>query len=106
MSVLHIETTTQFEEKILQNNEVSIVDFYADWCMPCKMQAPILDQLAQERSDVVIAKVNVDDLTDIAQRYGIQTIPTIMVFQGETMKQQVAGVQTKDGLEQMIDNAK
>lgn len=103
MAVLHIENSEQFETEILKSEQLCMVDFWAEWCMPCKMLAPIIDQLAQEADpSVTIAKVNIDECQDIAAAYNIQSIPTILLFKnGEVIKQSV-GVQPKSALEQML----
>lgn len=78
--------TNNFKDLI--NNETVLVDFYANWCGPCKMLAPNLDELADTRSDLKIVKVNVDELSDIAKEYGVMTIPTLIMFKSgsETVK--------------------
>lgn len=105
MAMVNIQNDQQFEQNILQKDGICIVDFYADWCMPCKMQVPILEAFAQENDDIVIAKVNIDELREIAQRYHIQTIPSILVFKDGALVHQVSGVQSKDALDEMIQNA-
>ena len=64
----------------LISSGVTLVDFYAEWCGPCKMQSPIIDKLAEERQDIKVGKINVDESSSIAEKYGIISIPTIMVI--------------------------
>ena len=78
------------------SNGTVLVDFYADWCGPCKMLAPILDEIAEEREDVVVGKVNVDESVVIAARYGIVSIPTLIVFENGTEKKRIVGYTPKD----------
>jgi len=75
---MEIKTVEQFNEFV--NNECVIVDFYATWCGPCKMQAPILEELENSRGEVKIAKVDVDNLQDLAKQYAVMSIPTLLLF--------------------------
>lgn len=75
---MEIKTIEEFNEFI--NNDCVIVDFYATWCGPCKMQAPVLEELANSRSEVKIAKVDVDKLQSLAQQYAVMSIPTLLLF--------------------------
>ena len=103
MEVLHIENKEQFETEILNSEKRCLVDFWAEWCMPCQMLTPIINQLAEETTaDVVIAKVNVDECQDIAIKYNVQSIPTILLFENGKAVQRVVGVQPKTALEQML----
>jgi thioredoxin 1 len=76
--VITVEKAEDFKAKI-KTGKV-IVDFYADWCGPCKMQGPVLDQFAKEKPDALVLKVNVDKHTDLAEEYGIMSIPTMLVI--------------------------
>lgn len=92
MSV-EVLTNENFDEKIKGSNKPVIVDFYADWCMPCKMVAPILEDIATNNDDVQIYKVNVDEAGEVAQKYEVRNIPTIISFKnGELHKKQVGAV--------------
>lgn len=85
--IIHPKTENEFNELIKE--EKVLVDFYADWCGPCKMLAPILEQL-DEKANIKILKVNVDDLPLVARRYAVMSIPTLLVFEnGEKIKQQM-----------------
>ena len=87
MGVLKL-TSENFEQEVLKSDGKILVDFYADWCGPCKTMSPIIDEIAEEGNDVLkVGKVNVDEASEIAEKYGIMSIPTIMVFEkGETIK--------------------
>ena len=76
----------------------ALVDFYADWCGPCRMMAPILEAVASERDDLIVAKVNVDESAELASRFGVMSIPTLVVLEdGEEIKR-IVGARPKDAL--------
>jgi thioredoxin 1 len=82
---------TNFEDEVLQSGQPVLVDFWAEWCGPCKMLAPLLEEIAGEQAGVKIAKVNVDDNPGLAARFGIQSIPTLLYFAGGEIKDQTVG---------------
>lgn len=86
-----------FEQEVL-NQDLALVDFYADWCGPCKMMAPIIDAIANERQDITIGKVNVDENPVLSSQYKIMTIPTIIVFKNGEIANQISGLRSKDQL--------
>ncbi|MDO5407862.1 MAG: thioredoxin [Eubacteriales bacterium] len=99
-------TTANFDAEVLQSDKAVLVDFYADWCGPCKMMAPLVEKLAAELDGVaVVGKLNVDENEDIAMKYGVMTIPTLMVFKGGQPVNKLIGVQSKDVVEKMIREA-
>ena len=69
-----------FEEEVIKSEKTILVDFYADWCGPCKMLSPIIDEVAEENDDIKVVKVNVDDSQDLAMKYQVMTIPTLVVI--------------------------
>lgn len=73
-------TKENFDKEITEAKETVLVDFWAAWCMPCKMLSPTIDQVAEERSDVKVCKINIDEEQELAIRFGIMSIPTVMVF--------------------------
>jgi thioredoxin 1 len=95
---VHVTTAT-FEEQVLLSDQPVIVDFYADWCGPCKMVAPVLEQIATEYTDVKIAKVNVDEEPALAERYRVRGIPYMALFKEGKLAKQVIGYQPKAALE-------
>ena len=96
MSVLKL-TVDNFEEEIKRYEGTAIVDFYADWCGPCKMMAPTIDKIAEElHEQVKIGKVNVDENLALAEQYEIMSIPTIMIFKGGTVTKVFNGVTDKE----------
>ena len=99
-------TTANFEAEVLKADKPVLVDFYADWCGPCKMMAPVVESLAEELDGVAyVGKLNVDENEEIAMKYSVMTIPTLMVFKNGTMVNKVIGVQPKKAVEKMIREA-
>lgn len=95
MSILKI-TEDNFEEEVLKSEKTVILDFYADWCMPCKMQSPIIDQIEEERQDLKVGKINIDENQELAEKYGIMSIPTILIMKNGEIANQFVGVTSKD----------
>ena len=105
MSVIHL-TKDNFQEEVLESNVPVLVDFFAQWCGPCKMVAPILDELSEELKDVKICKVDVDDQPELAKKHFVMSIPMFFVFKdGKVMRRDVGG-KTKDELIELISVAK
>ena len=102
MAPIHISNKNDFTTKVLQSSKPVLVDFYADWCGPCKMMSPILDEIASETQDVVIAKVDVDTLPDTAGEHNISSIPTIIMFVGGVSVDQSVGAVGKAQIKKMI----
>ena len=73
-------TSANFEEEVLNSQKPVLIDFYADWCGPCKMIAPIIEKIANENADIKVVKINVDDEQELAIKYGVMSIPTIVVI--------------------------
>lgn len=84
------------------NVGTTLVDFYADWCGPCKMIAPIVEEIANERTDITVGKVNVDNDADIAIKYGVSSIPTLIVFKDGKETARVVGYRQKDDILAML----
>ena len=76
-------------------NGTALVDFYADWCGPCRIVSPIVDEIAEERSDITVGKVNVDDENALAMKYGVMSIPTLIVFKDGQEKTRIVGARPK-----------
>ena len=94
--------TDQFEKKVLQNPKTVLVDFYADWCMPCRMVSPLLEEIAAEHEDAEVYKINVDQNGEIAAKYDIMSIPNIISFRGGSVYKRAIGVQPKQKFEELL----
>ena len=92
MSVLKLKNK-DFDAAI--QSGIALVDFYADWCEPCKMMSPIVDEIADERTDVTVAKVNVDESSELASRFGIVSIPTLIIFKNGKESNRIIGARPK-----------
>lgn len=106
MASPHVLTLTgqNFTQEVLQSPAPVLVDFWAEWCGPCKMIAPVLDELADEFAGRVrIGKVNIDDDQSLATQYGVRAIPTLLLFQGGEVVQQMVGTKSKRELKASLD---
>ncbi len=95
MSVLKLDVNN-FEEEVINANCKVLVDFYADWCGPCKMMSPVIDEIADENTAVKVGKINVDDNQTLAMKYNVMSIPTIMIFENGIPKKTFVGVTDKN----------
>jgi thioredoxin 1 len=103
MSIVHINSEN-FESEVLQSETPVLLDFWAEWCGPCKMIAPILDQIAEEYKDrVQIAKLDVEENQNIAMKYGVRSIPTLMLFKNGVVESQHVGMLSKEQLTGLLD---
>lgn len=104
MAVTHITKDT-FKQEVLDHKGAVMVDFYADWCGPCKMTAPIIDELSNEMKNIKFVKVNVDENPDLASTYSVFSIPTFVVFDNGKMVTQFVGAMGKEGFLQELKKA-
>jgi thioredoxin 1 len=96
-----INGVTEFKEAIKEG--MVLVDYFAEWCSPCKMVSPILEEISKERNDIAIVKVNVDDNQQIAMDYGVQSIPTLMLFRDGQKQDSMIGALPKTALNKFLD---
>lgn len=101
MEIVHV-TTASFEQEVLKAEQKVIVDFFADWCGPCKMLAPILEEIAAQRADVKVCKVNVDEEPDLAAQYKVMSIPMLITFDKGKIDQKSIGYISKEEVEALL----
>ena len=103
MAELNI-TSLNFENEVLNADKPVLLDFYADWCGPCKMLAPVLHEIAEESTGAFkVGKVNVDEQPDLAAQFGVMSIPTLLVFQNGRLVNQAVGARPKSGVLALLD---
>jgi thioredoxin 1 len=95
-------TESTFQQEVLENQGPVLVDFWAEWCGPCHAVAPVLDQIAEERSELRLVKVNIDEEPELASRYGVMSIPTMILFESGEPKAAAIGAQPKQMLEKSL----
>ena len=102
MAVIRL-TKENFQAEVMQADKPVLIDFYADWCGPCQMVSPIVDEIAGERSDIKVCKVNVDEQMELAQSFGVSSIPTLVVISGGKLVKHVVGAQPKSAILDMLE---
>ena len=103
MSVLHINKDN-FNELVEKSDKVVLLDFWAPWCGPCRMVSPIVDQIAEEHTDFAVGKVNVDEEPELASRFGVMSIPTLVVVKGGQVVRQEVGAKPKPQIVAMVQS--
>lgn len=102
MAELNI-TNANFQKEVLESDKPVIVDFWATWCGPCRMLGPTISEIAEEHPEIKVCKVNVDDEPDLAQQYGVMSIPFVVSFKGGQVHKSSVGVQPKEAILSLID---
>ena len=101
MSAININQTN-FPAEVLRSDRPVLLDFWAPWCGPCRMVSPIVDEIAGERDDIVVGKVNVDEQNELAARFGVMSIPTLLVFKGGEIVSKAVGARPKAELLKLL----
>ena len=102
MSVLHVGTSN-FDSIVKESSKTVLVDFWASWCGPCRMVSPIVDEIAEEVTDKKVGKINVDEQPELAERFGVMSIPTLVVMKNGKIAQQAVGARPKSDILAMLE---
>ncbi len=94
----------EFEQKVLHSDKPVIVDFFADWCGPCKMLSPVLEALASKNNDIDFYKINVDENTDLAEKYSVSSIPNVLIFKNGQVADNSIGFKTEEQMQEFINS--
>ena len=101
MSAININKNN-FENEVLNSDKTVLLDFWASWCAPCRMVAPIVEEIAGERGDIKVGKINVDEEPELANKFSIMSIPTLVVMKNGKIVQQVSGARAKNAILEML----
>ena len=100
--ITEIHTEEAFRKEIATREGLSLIDFWATWCGPCRMLSPIVDEVAEERTDVKVGKVNVDEQPELAGQFGVMSIPTLLVFEQGKLVRQAVGARPKASVLELL----
>ena len=104
MALIGDVTDQDFEDRVLKSQEPVLVDFWAEWCVPCHMVSPVVEEIGQEKGESLrVAKLNIDENPEVTRRYGVMSIPTLMLFKGGEEKARMVGAKGKEALLREID---
>ncbi len=96
-------TNEEFEDIINNSHKLVVVDFFAEWCMPCLMIAPIIEELAEQMKEVKFVKINLDDNQELARRYNVKSIPCLLIFKDGEVVDRIVGAQPRENIEKKIE---
>ena len=101
MSVIHVDKQN-FQNEVMESDKPVLLDFWAPWCMPCRMVGPILEEIAEERSDIKVGKINVDEQPELAGQFQVMSIPTLLVIKDGKIVNQSVGAMQKEAILAML----
>ncbi len=101
MSAINIDKNN-FQDEVMNSDKTVLLDFWAPWCGPCRMVVPIVEEIARERSDIKVGKVNVDEQPELSNQFGVMSIPTLVVMKNGKIVQQVSGARPKGAILEML----
>lgn len=101
MSVMHIDKSN-FQKEVMESDKPVLLDFWATWCMPCRMIGPVIEEIAEERADIKVGKINVDEQPELAGQFKVMSIPTLLVIKDGKIANQSVGVKSKEATLDMI----
>ena len=101
MALIHV-TNENFEKDVMKSEKTVLIDFWATWCGPCRMRAPIVEEIASEREDITVAKIDVDEAGDLAGAFGITSIPTLVVMKNGEITNKSVGYQGKESILKLL----
>lgn len=101
MSVIHVDKYN-FQNEVMESDKPVLLDFWAPWCMPCRMVGPILEEIAEERSDIKVGKINVDEQPELAGQFQVMSIPTLLVIKNGKIVNQSVGAMQKEAILAML----
>ena len=104
MSAININKNN-FQNEIMDSEKTVLLDFWAPWCAPCRMVVPVIEEIAGERPDIKVGKINVDEQPELASKFGIMSIPTLVVMKNGKIVQRVSGARPKEAILEMLFNA-
>lgn len=105
MAVIHI-TKDNYEQEVVKSDKKVLLDFFANWCGPCKMIAPIIEEIAEENPDIVVGKINVDEERELSKQFGIMSIPTLVVMKNGEILSQTSGARPKAAILALLEEEK
>ena len=95
--------SSEFQSEVLNSDGVALVDLFADWCMPCQMIAPIIEEISNEKVDVKFFKINVDETPEVAIKYGVSSIPTLLIFKNGELVNKAVGAYPKEKIVTLLE---
>lgn len=102
--IKHISNNTDFQKEVLDNSKIVLADFFAEWCGPCQMLAPVLENISKTKTDVYIVKIDIDKNMELASKYNIEVVPTLLFFKDGNLKKTLTGYMPENSLVKEFEN--